>query len=68
MPDGIAICNTGPLIALAKIQQADLLAQLFSEILIPRAIADELVAAGPSAIGADLAKRFRVVDVDLIVC
>ena len=67
MPDGIAICNTGPLIALAKIEQADLLLKLFSEILIPQAIADELIAGGPSAVGADLARRFRVVSVDRII-
>jgi uncharacterized protein len=62
VPDGIAICNTGPLIALAKIQRVSVLTKLFAEILIPQAIADELKAGGPSAIGAQLSEQFRVVE------
>jgi predicted nucleic acid-binding protein len=42
VPEGLAICNTGPLIALSKIQRIDLLSDVFAEILIPQAVFTEL--------------------------
>ena len=36
------VCNTSPLILLAKIQRLDLLVQLYDEIIIPEAVLDEI--------------------------
>ena len=36
------VCNTSPLILLAKIQRLDLLIKLYDEIIIPDAILDEI--------------------------
>lgn len=36
------VCNTSPLILLAKIQRLELLAQLYDEIIIPEAVLDEI--------------------------
>lgn len=36
------VCNTSPLILLAKIQRLELLAQLYNEIIIPEAVLDEI--------------------------
>jgi predicted nucleic acid-binding protein len=60
----LAISNTGPLIAFAKVQRLDLLTSLFSEILIPRAVADELTACEAALPGAEILsmKGFRVVE------
>lgn len=46
----MAVCDTGPLIALAKIDRLDLLEQLFGTIEIPPAVHRELLAKrGPEA-------------------
>ncbi len=37
------VCNTSPLILLAKIQRLDLLVKLYSEIIIPEAVLDEIL-------------------------
>lgn len=42
----IVLCNSGPLIALGKLNRLDLLAGLFGEVQIPRAVYDEVVAQG----------------------
>jgi hypothetical protein len=34
----IVLCNSGPLIALGKLNRLDLLAGLFGEVQIPRAV------------------------------
>jgi predicted nucleic acid-binding protein len=36
------VCNTSPLLLLAKIQRLDLLVQLYDEIIIPEAVLDEI--------------------------
>ncbi len=36
------ICNTSPLILLAKIRRLDLLTQLYEEVIIPALILDEV--------------------------
>ena len=46
------VSNTGPLIALANIDQFDLLHQLFEEILIPSAVRTEVLAGGEGESGA----------------
>jgi len=38
------VCNTSPLILLAKIHRLDTLIHLYSELLIPKAVADEIDA------------------------
>ncbi len=40
------LCNSGPLIALGKLNRLDLLAGLFGEVQIPRAVYDEVVTQG----------------------
>lgn len=54
MPERTAICNTGPLIALAKVQRLDLLTSLFARIRIPDAVATELIQAGIHLPGASV--------------
>ncbi|NEQ88085.1 MAG: DUF3368 domain-containing protein [Moorea sp. SIO2I5] len=46
------IINSSPLIVLFKSQQADLLPQLFSEILVPAAVWDEITATGQNDLAA----------------
>ena len=36
------VCNTSPLILLAKIHRFDTLIRLYSELMIPKAVADEV--------------------------
>ena len=36
------VCNTSPLILLAKIHRLDTLIRLYSELMIPKAVADEI--------------------------
>lgn len=50
-----AIVNASPLIVLFKSQQAELLPQLFAEILVPDAVWKEITTAGQE----DLATRDR---------
>jgi predicted nucleic acid-binding protein len=38
------VCNTSPLILLAKIQRLDLLIQLYHELIIPKAVLNEISA------------------------
>jgi len=42
----IVLCNAGPLIALGKLNRLDLLADLYGEVQIPRAVYDEVVTQG----------------------
>jgi predicted nucleic acid-binding protein len=39
-----AVCNTSPLVLLAKIHRLDLLHQLYDEVIIPSAVLKELGA------------------------
>lgn len=63
MPD-LAISNTGPIIAFAKIKRIDLLTSLFSEIQITRAVAEELANTPQLLPGSEILKMpgFRIVD------
>jgi predicted nucleic acid-binding protein len=40
------LCNSGPLMALGKLNRLDLLANLYGEVQIPRAVYDEAVTQG----------------------
>jgi uncharacterized protein len=64
VPEAAAISNTGPLIALAKVQRLGLLTLLFGEILIPKAVAAELTAGPGFLAGSDIltTRGFRVVE------
>ncbi|MEE8585177.1 MAG: hypothetical protein V3T83_10035 [Acidobacteriota bacterium] len=42
----MVLCNSGPLIALGKLNRLDLLARLFREIRIPRSVFEEVVTQG----------------------
>ena len=42
----IVVSNAGPLIALAKLNRLDLLAELYGEVQIPRAVYNETVTQG----------------------
>lgn len=42
------VCNTSPLILLAKIRRLELLTQLYREVLIPSSVLSE-IEAGPGA-------------------
>ena len=42
----IVLCNSGPLIALGKLNRLDLLTGLFGEVQILRAVYDEVVTQG----------------------
>jgi len=46
------VINSSPLIVLFKSQQAELLPQLFSEILVPGAVWDEVSVSGRSDLPA----------------
>ena len=48
----IVICNSTPLIALAKINQLQLLKEYFGEVLIPEEVYDEVVRRGSGLAGA----------------
>ena len=50
------IVNSSPLIVLFKSQQADLLAQLFDEILVPEAVWDEVTAGSKNDVAATEAR------------
>jgi len=53
-----AVSNTGPLIALAKVDRLDLLPRLFEMVEIPPAVHRELLAKnGPEAAALDRALR-----------
>ena len=66
-----AVCDAGPLIALSKLGQPGLLLKLYSDILIPREVYEEVVTQGlrvgaPDAQAVEFLvreQRIRVVDV-----
>ncbi len=42
----IVLCNSGPLIALGKLNRLNLLANLYNEVQVPHAVYDEVVTQG----------------------
>jgi predicted nucleic acid-binding protein len=47
----VLISNTGPIIALAGVNSLDLLRDLYSQILVPKAVDNEIKSCGHSCIG-----------------
>lgn len=52
MPDLLVVADSGPLIALARINQLKVLPKLFTEILVPPAVWEEVTVQGKGAPGA----------------
>lgn len=44
------VCDTSPICYLLLIEEVDILPQLFSQVIVPQAVRDELLAEGSSAI------------------
>lgn len=63
MPEGAVVCDTGPLIALFLIDQLKVLPSLYSRILAPRAVLEEVTAGGSSRPGADQIPRLDWIEV-----
>ncbi len=42
----IVLCNSGPLMALGKLNRLDLLANLYNEVQVSHAVYDEVVTQG----------------------
>ncbi|MDA1277516.1 MAG: hypothetical protein O2960_26240 [Verrucomicrobia bacterium] len=62
MPDFFsqpAVCNTGPLLGLSRINELGLLARLFPQVIIPREVADEILLT-PHADVEALTNLYRV--------
>jgi len=52
--DNAVVCNTGPLLALSRIREIGLLTKLFSKVIIPREVVNELLM--PSYADTDFIK------------
>lgn len=52
MNEGPVVCNAGPLIALAGVAQLSLLRALYSRILVPEPVIEEIVRSGAGRAGA----------------
>jgi predicted nucleic acid-binding protein len=53
MPEDPVVCDTGPLIALSLIDQLRLLQGLYSRVVVPRPVLDEVRAGGSERLGAE---------------
>mgnify|MGYP000952279242 CR=1 FL=1 len=53
------LCNAGPLISLGKLNRLELLAELYGQVQVPRAVYDEAVTQG-LALGAPDARTIRL--------
>jgi len=51
MSEGPVVCDTGPLIALSLIDHLHILPRLYSQVVAPRAVLDEVAAGGPDRPG-----------------
>jgi predicted nucleic acid-binding protein len=67
MTSGLVVSNAGPLITLAKIQRSQLLKGLFGQIVIPRAVFDEVVLRGAGEPGAEETRNARWIEISLAV-
>lgn len=52
MSERTIVCDTGPLIALSIVDRLNVLRRLYSRVLVPRAVLDELSAGGADRAGA----------------
>ncbi len=48
---GLLVCNTGPLIALAIVDRIRILPDLFTSVIVPRAVHEEILAGGQQGFG-----------------
>lgn len=62
----IVVSDTTPLISLLKIEHLDLLEKLFGQVLIPRAVFDELTADKRFELEADQIKRKQFIKVKVV--
>lgn len=53
MADKVIVCNAGPLIALTLVQSLPLLGKLYGDVLVPRAVYQEVVESGQGRPGAE---------------
>ena len=53
----IVVANAGPLIALGRLDRLDLLGQLFGEVQIPEAVAEEVIGTAGNRPGAAAAAQ-----------
>ena len=73
MPINRVVINSSPLIALFKSQQAELLPQLFEEIVVPQGVWDEVTAQKPEDVAAkelksaDWIRRVDAVEVSVTI-
>lgn len=71
----LVLCNSGPLMTLGKLNQLGLLADLYGEVQVPRAVYDEVVTRGlvrgaPDALTVRLfwqRRRWPIIDVPAAV-
>lgn len=56
---GHLICNTGPLIALAIVDQIEILSSLFDQVTVPLTVHEEILAGGPYGVGVDSYKKAK---------
>ena len=49
MPEGAVVCDTGPLFALFLTDQLEVLPRLYSRVLTPRAVLEEVTAGRSSS-------------------
>lgn len=59
----LLVINASPLIGLAKARQLDLLPQLYSQILIPQAVFEEVVSQGKGRPGAEEISRASWIEI-----
>jgi predicted nucleic acid-binding protein len=50
--EGPVVCNAGPLIALAGVAQLSLLSALYTRILVPEPVIEEIVRSGAGRVGS----------------
>lgn len=63
MPDTVAIADSGPLICLARINQLELLPRLFTRILVPLEVWNEVTVKGQGRAGAHEVSQVTWMDI-----
>ena len=57
MPEKLIVCNATPIISLSSIGQLTLLGKLYDRVIIPPAVAAEVLAGGRKRVGVDEFRR-----------